>query len=196
MTKTCITCATEQPLENFASHKQTKDRKYPTCRACQKVKSRKWAEANRERHAAQSKAWDAANPEKRKAVNTRWREANPDRMQAARRSWKAANPGANSSPEYLAAWRAANKARIAVYDRLRRHSLKQAFPAWADLDPINALYEQSARLSAITGTAHQVDHIVPLKSPLVCGLHVAHNLQILPAADNLRKGNRYWPGMP
>lgn len=38
--------------------------------------------------------------------------------------------------------------------------------------------------------------IVPLKSALVCGLHVEHNLQVIPKTENLKKFNSVWPGMP
>lgn len=41
-----------------------------------------------------------------------------------------------------------------------------------------------------------VDHIVPLTSRLVCGLHCESNLQILPHIDNARKKNSVWPDMP
>lgn len=70
-----------------------------------------------------------------------------------------------------------------------------ATPKWADHAAILAVCIDAERLTQPTGVLHHVDHIVPLKSPFVCGLHVAENLQVLTASDNSRKGNRYWPDM-
>ena len=41
---------------------------------------------------------------------------------------------------------------------------------------------------------HTVDHVVPIKGVLVCGLHVPENLQILTKVANQRKGNE-WDGV-
>jgi hypothetical protein len=41
-----------------------------------------------------------------------------------------------------------------------------------------------------------VDHIVPLNHPLVCGMHIAVNLQIIRYNDNATKSNNWWPDMP
>lgn len=70
-----------------------------------------------------------------------------------------------------------------------------ATPAWADQTKITAVYAEAQRLTELTGTKHDVDHVVPIQSRLVCGLHVEHNLQVLPATVNRSKGNRHWPDM-
>ena len=71
----------------------------------------------------------------------------------------------------------------------------QATPSWADLDAIEAVYIEAARLTRETGISHHVDPIYPLQSDWCCGLHVVENLQILPHVENVRKSNRRIPGL-
>jgi 5-methylcytosine-specific restriction endonuclease McrA len=65
---------------------------------------------------------------------------------------------------------------------LRRSRKKQATPLWSDLDKIQEIYKNCP--SDMT-----VDHIIPITSPLVCGLHVSWNLQYLTRSENSKKGN-------
>jgi hypothetical protein len=79
----------------------------------------------------------------------------------------------------------------------RYHSgLMRAWPVWAVYpDQYKAIYER-ARHMRDRGQKVEVDHIVPLRSKIVCGLHVPWNLQIITAEENLRKSNNWWPDHP
>lgn len=78
-----------------------------------------------------------------------------------------------------------------------RLSLKaKAVPLWADEDDIQAFYDTAQKLNLETGIKWHVDHIVPLNSQIVCGLHVSANLQVITASENISKSNDYWPDMP
>jgi len=40
---------------------------------------------------------------------------------------------------------------------------------------------------------YNVDHIIPLNNPFVCGLNVPENLKIIKDTENFSKGNRFIP---
>lgn len=68
-----------------------------------------------------------------------------------------------------------------------------ATPAWLNRQQrrqMNKIY----LTAKVTGKS--VDHIVPLSNPLVCGLHVPWNLQVLPRDENMAKSNHFWPDAP
>lgn len=64
-------------------------------------------------------------------------------------------------------------------------------PQWAEKEEIQKMYDYASQLTIATGIKHHVDHIIPLNSDLVCGLHVLNNLQVIPGAVNLRKNSRF-----
>lgn len=78
----------------------------------------------------------------------------------------------------------------------RRAAKRNAAVPWANQSKVEAIYAKAKELSDQLGEPFHVDHIVPITSDLVCGLHWEGNLQILRGFDNLSKGNKTWPDMP
>ena len=80
-------------------------------------------------------------------------------------------------------------------EAVRASALKRAkrVPNWIDADErwlIKEIYSLAVLRSKALGFSWHVDHILPLQGKLVSGLHVPFNLQVIPAVENLRKGNR------
>lgn len=76
----------------------------------------------------------------------------------------------------------------------RRAAKVSATPSWLTtlhFEHIKLFYEAATAFTRETGEPWHVDHIVPLKGKNISGLHVPWNLQVLPAKDNIAKGNRY-----
>jgi len=78
--------------------------------------------------------------------------------------------------------------------RSKRRALKaKAMPKWLsleDIEEIRKIYAVCSWLNAWKIEKFHVDHIIPLKNDLICGLHVPWNLQIISAKENLQKGNK------
>lgn len=87
-------------------------------------------------------------------------------------------------------YRAKNRHVCAEWESKRRQACLKATPAWINQEDMKSFYLEASYFGL------EVDHIVPLNSPLVCGLHVEHNIQLLNSKQNKAKGNRWWPDMP
>lgn len=82
--------------------------------------------------------------------------------------------------------------RVAITNKYRASKLR-AMPSWADQQKILDVYARCKKLTQETGIEHQVDHVIPLQVREVCGLHIHQNLQIIYAAANAAKHNRFNP---
>jgi len=131
-------------------------------------------------------------PECQKESRRRWYEQNRERDLENKRHWREQN--ADRQREYKRLWQKQNPDKERAKCMRRKARKKKATPPWADHDAINAIYAEAVRLEQETGIKHHVDHIYPLQSKYLCGLHIAENLQVLPSTENIRKNNRTWPG--
>jgi hypothetical protein len=86
-----------------------------------------------------------------------------------------------------------HKPERAAREACRRAMKLRATPPWLTkehMTEMKSLYIKRDELRLKNGIIYHVDHIVPLVSDAVCGLHVPWNLQVIPAIDNLKKGNK------
>jgi hypothetical protein len=84
-----------------------------------------------------------------------------------------------------------NKAHVHARNAERRAKRLQATPSWANNNYIKLFYEMALLETERIGVKVTVDHIVPLKHNLVCGLHCEDNLQLLTHSENSRKNNQF-----
>lgn len=168
-------------------------------RAANKEHLKEYKERNKERIAADRKRWYEANkdkyanrdPIKLKAACDKYREANRDKTRAASHKWKKNNPDKDKATS--ARWKEENYSRVLAMNGARRAAVLQRTPSWADAEWLDHAYAVAADMSEKMLEPFHVDHEIPLQGEYVSGLHVYENLQVIPAADNHRKKNRFNP---
>ena len=98
-----------------------------------------------------------------------------------------------NNPEYYKALNSVRK---------RRH--RSATPKWVGVEEkkdIQKLYLQAQQLTKTSGIRYVVDHVYPLISDRVCGLHTLKNLRVMTQEENLKKSNKLpdleetWPNL-
>lgn len=109
-----------------------------------------------------------------KSYNKAYYEANKDNIKSVQKAYRQSPKGK--------AKRNASRAK-------RRATKLNANPSWSNEDHIKMWYEQAKHWEWLTGEPYHVDHVVPLQGKNVSGLHVAHNLEVIPARLDLAKSN-------
>ena len=94
---------------------------------------------------------------------------------------------------YRNAWKENNKTQVLADNKVRRRKHREATPPWLtrkQKSEIRQLYQIAITMTQTTGEQYVVDHIVPLRSHEVCGLHVPWNLRVITQEENLKKSNK------
>lgn len=184
ITKKCTTCNKVKSTKEFYKRKLSKDGLTPKCKVCHledcKKRSDKAPEVARER----AREWVKNNPEKASKTRKLYREANPQKTK-----------------DDILEWRKRNNDKLIVYRSKRRaKKINAALELYGDIKELNDLvvyemYSLAKLRTNLRGVEWQVDHIVPLVSDFVCGLHYYNNLRVITAKENHMKSNKHWEGM-
>lgn len=167
--KFCNGCRNIKSLAAFARRGITGHQ--PKCKEC----NRQYRQENKARISAIKQAWAVRNLERAKEIKRKCYENHKVAYLKRAAAWKRANPGSR------------------VGDNIsRRLAHRRGTPIWANqffIAETYALARERTKLQTC-GVSWSVDHEIPLRSAVVCGLHTHNNLRVVPALFNVQKGNR------
>lgn len=178
----CINCKRIRDAERVARNRRNNKDDWD-------AKRKKYYEDNKEKIREITREYALENPDsckvyRKTAYNKnilsikenakKYYQGNKDKMLEAGRQWNKDNP----------------HRRKAIGAKYRAASLQASVP-WANQEAIAIVYKECLETTERTGVLHHVDHIVPLQSKVVCGLHNEFNLRIIPASENLVKSNKF-----
>jgi len=198
--KTCSKCKVQKDPSGFSKKAALKDGLQAQCKACnaeyfQENREARvayqvgYAKANHEAVAAKHAKWYQENREAAAAKRVEYYQENRESVAAKKAEWYQENR--ESVLAKNGEYQKANPDKCRAISAKRRAAKLQRTPAWVDLEAIEAVYAEARRLEVLDGIPRHVDHIIPLQGTTVSGFHVASNLQILTAQENLSKSNRF-----
>lgn len=190
----CNNCGVDKPESSFHKDKSKPAGRHGICKECRCLK----AKGYRKRFADKLREVERRRSEARKPqkldYNKRYYQANRDAIISQVKEYRAHNSGAIKVA--IRRWQQRNRAKVNATCAFRHAAKLRAIPAWANKFFMEEAYALAKLREKCTGIKWHVDHIVPLQSRIVCGLHCEQNLRVIPAVENLSKHNRYWPDMP
>lgn len=172
-------------------------------RESEKIRLKKYKEENRDHVNRKSSEWASNNKEKRRAIQKRYRINNRHNILAKRstdsykekqkewsKSWAMANYSRYSEAKNK--WKRDNVEYVLWSNKQRSKKIRQATIGkkefWSE---IGSIYKKCKEMNKECGyIKYNVDHIAPINSAFICGLHVPWNLRIVDKGINASKNNK------
>lgn len=189
--KKCSTCQQILELKRFGSNRSKPDGLNSCCKQCVRARQFRNYHSNPQKCQQITKRWRSRNKERLTEYSKSYWTTNKDRLGARAKEYYQQNK--EKLKEYAKKWKLANRARATAVENERRARQLKATPRWLTSQQkgwIQEWYNLAKWQECHYGGKWHVDHIVPLRGKNVSGLHVPWNLQVIPAIENIRKGNR------
>lgn len=190
--KFCVYCKLEKEPDQFFKNKAAKDGLTNRCKACfveyNATPARKATVAKYGR-SAKGKAADAKYQASGNGKQNLQRHHATAKGKATKRRYAISDKGKANIAKQCEKWRKKYPEKAAAKTVRYYASKISATPKWVDRNNFLPFYELAQHMTKSTGIPHEVDHIIPLKNNLVCGLNVPWNLRVIPASQNRSKRN-------
>lgn len=181
--KKCIKCSENKPLNRFCRDRVRPSGLHPYCKDCMKL-----AVSYIQQYSIKKQKGNAAYQHTLAREKKRYWNNKEAKLEYAKR-WYQENK--EHALEQAKQYRIQNTSKRTAWNTKRRCQKIHATPSWykQEKEKIEQLYAESSQRTKDTGIQHHVDHIIPLLSEHVCGLHCLSNLRIITADENAKKYN-------
>ena len=160
------------------------------CRECASSWGRRYYAANKETMQESARKNYYANQEARVAQVALYRNAKKSFIKERRKEEFGSDEYRHQRKAYMQEYRDRFPEKIAQNRLKRRYQQAQATPSWyGELDAfvMQEAYALAKEREETTGIKWEVDHLIPLRAKLACGLHSANNVQVVPQRINRYK---------